>query len=201
MILVRLVRVILLAVLLVAGLWLVGLQMFVQHIESMKVSILDPAPMPVDAIVVLTGGSERVKTGVDLLNSGSGKKLFISGVHPGLSLDGVLNGNAVRDDLRACCVVLGYTAESTEGNAEETRDWMALEGYHSLRLVTANYHMPRSLLLFQHTMPQMAILPYAIAPDSVLLDEWWKHSGTASLLAVEFDKYLWASMMLNLEML
>ena len=44
--------------------------------------------------------------------------------------------------------MLGHAADNTLGNALETGAVDAAEGFHSLRLVTASYHMPRSLLEF-----------------------------------------------------
>jgi uncharacterized SAM-binding protein YcdF (DUF218 family) len=174
---------------LAAAIWLAGLELFVTHIGALG----EPSPAATDAIVVLTGGSERVATGLELLRAGKGKKLFISGVHPGLSLERMLGPQPVAKELRECCIVLGHAAESTSGNAEETLTWMVLENYHSLRLVTANYHMPRSLLLFHAVMPDIEIIPHPVAPDNVKLDEWWLRPGTASLLVTEYDKYLWAN--------
>ena len=84
-----------------------------------------------DAIVVLTGGSERMSAGLALLMDHKGKKLFISGVYPGLTLDRLLNNQPVPQELRACCIVLDHAAESTFGNADETRIFMEIEGYHS----------------------------------------------------------------------
>jgi uncharacterized SAM-binding protein YcdF (DUF218 family) len=177
---------------LLAALWFIGLCLFVEHIEALPEPPVNADLAASDAIVVLTGGSERFVTGLELLNSGKGKKLFISGVHPGLTLDHLLKSQPVAEKLRACCIILGHAAESTMGNAEETQTWMAIENYHSLRLVTANYHMPRSLLIFHAVLPDIAIIPHPVAPDSVKLENWWRHPGTASLLVTEYNKYLFA---------
>ena len=142
--------------------------------------------------MVLTGGSERVTTGLELVNARKGSKLFISGVHPGLALYRLLGNQSVSKSLRDCCITLGHEAESTMGNAEETLAWMNKENYHSLRLVTANYHMPRSLMIFRAALPEIKIVPHPITPDSVKLDDWWAHPGTASLLITEYNKYLLA---------
>jgi uncharacterized SAM-binding protein YcdF (DUF218 family) len=174
-----------------AALWLLGLMLFVEHIKTLDAAAMDPDPAAADAIVVLTGGSERLSAGLELLGAGKAKKLFVSGVHPTLTLERVLGHHPVSEDLRACCIVLGHAAESTLGNAEETQSWLAIEGFHSLRLVTANYHMPRSLLLFRAVLPGAAIIPHPVAPDSVKLDGWWSREGTAILLITEYDKYLW----------
>jgi uncharacterized SAM-binding protein YcdF (DUF218 family) len=174
--------------------WLAGFIVFIRAIEVLGEASITPEMLSTDAIVVLTGGSERVATGLELLNAGKGKKLFISGVHHGLSLDRVVGNQQVSKDLRDCCIILGHAAESTRGNAEETQTWMALEDYHSMRLVTANYHMPRSLLVFRAAMPDIAITPHPVAPDSVKLEDWWQHPGTISLLVTEYNKYLFAAL-------
>ena len=104
----------------------------------------------------------------------------------------------VPEDLRACCITLGYQANSTAGNVEETRDWLKTEGYTSFRLVTANYHMPRSLLLFRAAMQDATIIPYPVTPDNVILYEWGKHPGTIELLATEYCKFLIAELELGI---
>ena len=177
-----------------AVLWLAGLGMFVESIQAMDLD--QPSTQDTDAIVVLTGGSERVTAGFDLLSAHKAKKLFISGVHPGLTLERIPGHEPVPKELRDCCISLGHDADSTFGNANETHDWMKEQGYQSLRLVTANYHMPRSLMVFRAEMPEIEIVPHPVAPDSVKLDDWWMRSGTASLLVTEYDKYLLARLRL-----
>ena len=137
-------------------------------------------------------------TGVSLLVAGKGQKLFVSGVHPGHNVRSVLNGLNVSDDLRDCCIILGHTADNTVGNAEETAAWLQAEDFRSIRLVTANYHMPRSLLLFRDTLPETEIVPHPVAPDSVKLAEWWAWPGTSSLLVTEYNKYIVAALHIQL---
>ena len=183
----------------IAMLWLGGFLRFVAEVSSLHETSVSPELEFVDGLVVLTGGSERVLTGIRLLEAGAGKKLFISGVHKKLTLEKVLGMQNVPADLRGCCIILGYQAESTAGNAEETRDWMVSEGYKSLRLVTANYHMPRSLLLFHAAMPDVSIIPQPVVPDNVKLAEWWRYAGTIELLMTEYDKYLFAWIKIGVE--
>ena len=185
----------------VAVVWLGGFLRFVSGVSALNGTGQEADAEAVDAVVVLTGGSERVLTGIKLLEAGTGKKLFISGVNKKLTLESMVGLKNVPADLRACCIVLGYQAGSTIGNAEETRDWMANEGYTSLRLVTANYHMPRSLLLFHAAMPEVKIVPNPVAPENVKLTEWEHHTGTVELLITEYDKYLFALAKTGLEAL
>jgi uncharacterized SAM-binding protein YcdF (DUF218 family) len=147
---------------------------------------------PTDAIVVLTGGSLRLQSGLALLGEGKGRKLFVSGVNQEVRLGQLLRlaGNA--PDWAACCVVLGYDADDTRGNALETARWMRRENYRSLRLVTAWYHMRRSLLEFERAMPGITIIPHPVYPDRARLSHWWEWRGTATLMIGEYVKYLGA---------
>jgi uncharacterized SAM-binding protein YcdF (DUF218 family) len=154
-----------------------------------------PAPenesAPTDAIVVLTGGRLRLQSGMDLLRDGKGRKLFVSGVNQQVDLDELLriSGNA---DWASCCTVLGHEADNTLGNALETAQWMRQQGFRSLRLVTAWYHMPRSLLELNRAMPAIDIIAHPVFPDEVSGEYWWASRSTVLLLASEYGKYLGA---------
>ena len=174
-----------LAILLLA-LWLGG---FLWFLHLVPTSAAD-ADSPTDAIVVLTGGSLRVETGLRLLAAGKAKKLFVSGVYHGVDVGELLRVSRQAPEQAQCCIVLGHSAESTEGNARETASFMADEHYGSLRLVTASYHMPRSLLEFARAMPQIRIVPYPVFPDIVA--QWWRRPAGIELFAEEYVKYLGA---------
>jgi uncharacterized SAM-binding protein YcdF (DUF218 family) len=174
----------------VALLWLAGLVWFA---DTMPSEVADPSS-PTDAIVVLTGGSQRFDAGLELLAAGKAKKLFVSGVHHGVEIADLLHlahraADAAPFGELACCIVLGHAADSTIGNALETAAWMRSEGYHSLRLVTAGYHMRRSLFEFARAMPEMRIIANPVFPEQVKAD-WWAWPGTAALIVGEYDKYL-----------
>lgn len=145
-----------------------------------------------DAIVVLTGGSDRLPAGFELLRAGEGRKLFISGVYRGVEVRELLALSRQAPGDLECCIALGYAADDTEGNAAETAVWMRAQGFRSLRLVTANYHMPRSLVEFRRALPEATIIPHPVAPRSVRLEGWWRWPGTASLIADEYNKFLLA---------
>lgn len=156
-------------------------------------SLPEPGPAPAeetDAIVVPTGGADRLDVGLKLLVEGKAKKLFVSGVDRATTAQALQQRSGSAPERFACCVVLGHAAEDTVGNAIETALWMKREKFTSLRLVTASYHMPRSLLLFRRTMPEMQIAPHPVFPGHVHLDDWWRWPGTARLLATEFNKYV-----------
>ena len=166
--------------------WLGGFLHFAETLPG-------PEPLPTgptDAIVVLTGGADRLDVGLKLLVEDKAKKLFVSGVDRATTAEALQQRSGSAPDKFACCVVLGHAAEDTIGNAIETALWMQREKFASLRLVTASYHMPRSLLLFRQTMPDVEISPHPVFPAHVRLEDWWRWPGTARLLASEYNKYL-----------
>jgi len=165
-------------------LWLAGLLWFATP------PAIDSLATPTDAIVVLTGGSLRLQSGLELLRDGKGRVLFISGVNQDVDLDDVLRVSGNAPDWTLCCVILGHEAENTLGNARETARWIRSQGFRSLRLVTAWYHMPRSRLEFSRVMPEIDIVAHPVFPDQVKRQHWWAWRGTAALLVSEYDKYL-----------
>jgi len=175
-----------LLLLLLVLIWFGGLMWFTR---TMPMTLADRTTAT-DAIVVLTGGSERLKTGLELLSARKSRKLFISGVYRGLEvaeLMDILRGSPADFD---CCVTLGYTADDTRGNARETAAWMTEEGFRSLRLVTSAYHMERSLFEFHRALPGVEIVPHPVFAPTVKRDNWWLWPGTTTLYIGEYNKYL-----------
>ena len=166
--------------------WLIGLIWFA---HSLPTAIADP-DRQTDAIVVLTGGSGRVAQGVALLAEGKARKLFVSGVYQGVDVEALLQLERQAPDEVACCIALGYQAGDTRGNALETAAWLRSEGFSSLRLVTAAYHMPRSLLEFRTVMPEVEIVPHPVFSSHFKQADWWRWPGSASLMVREYTKYL-----------
>ena len=181
------------ALLLILVVWLVG---FLAFAAAIPAAVRDPGKA-VDAIVVLTGGDVRLAEGFALLEKGLAKKMLISGVSSGVDLPALLqtlNGapqppQAVLD----CCVTLGYDARSTEGNARESLRWLGENNFTTIRLVTANYHMNRSLLEFRRVMPQITIIPNPVFPRQMQDPYWFARPGTVFLLFNEYHKYLAAA--------
>src|SRR5258708_27654307 len=175
--------------------WLGGFAWFVVS----SYLIRDDPSSSTDAIVVLTGGRQRLETGLELLAAGKAKKLFISGVNQRVDRDELLRTLGPVPENAACCIVLGHAADNTFGNARETADWMHEEGYRSLRLVTSWYHMRRGLLEFERAMPRVAIIAHPVFAHHVDPELWWNWHGAPLLVLGEYDKYLaaWVRPLLN----
>jgi len=172
------------------GSWAVGLLIFATSLDT----VVEDRDSEADAIVVLTGGSERLSRGLALLEAGKGRKLFVSGVHRGVDLPELLRQVHLPQSEARCCIVLGHAADDTAGNAAETAAWMEAEHFTSLRLVTASYHMRRAILEFRRAMPHATIIAQPVFPDAVKHEQWWRWPGTVHLLATEYTKYLAAQL-------
>jgi uncharacterized SAM-binding protein YcdF (DUF218 family) len=169
-----------------AAAWLAGLIWYGAGLPERT----DDAARATDAIVVLTGGSGRLEEGLRLLAEQRAGKLFVSGVYRGVDVRQLLDAFQESAGGLECCVVLGYEAISTRGNAEETAAWMAEQGFQSMRLVTASYHMPRSLLEFRRSMPDIEVLAHPVVSPNFKQRDWWRWPGSARLLISEYNKYL-----------
>lgn len=178
----------LLAVLVVSAGFLAGFLLFLEH-------SLDPADAPMgetEGIVVLTGGSDRVATGLRLLSENLAPRLLISGAHPEAGLAGIAAA-AGQDPARfAGRVTIGRAAATTRGNAVETAAWARAEGVQSLRVVTASYHMPRALLELRRALPGVELVPHAVVPASLRDPGALWHPAVWALLFGEYGRYVLA---------
>jgi uncharacterized SAM-binding protein YcdF (DUF218 family) len=97
-----------------------------------------------DAIVVLTGGPERLVRGIDLLRHGRARRMLISGVDRTVRPVDLAAAYDVKQSLFDCCIDLGRESVDTRSNAEETTDWVKRHKFQTVRLVTTDWHMPRA---------------------------------------------------------
>ncbi len=161
--------------------------------------VAPPSEVRADAIVVLTGGADRINGALDLLADGHAKRLLISGVHPQTSRDALVKLSEARADLFACCVDLDKKAENTIGNAEQASAWTKQYGFRSVIVVTSAYHMPRSMAELNYAMPDVELQPFPVVRQDLMLHEWYAHWGTTKLLLREYLKYVAARLRLSME--
>jgi uncharacterized SAM-binding protein YcdF (DUF218 family) len=169
------------------ALWLIG---WVWFASTLPTTVADET-VTTDAIVVWTGGSGRIDEGLNLLEAGRAERLFISGASERVQVSDLLRGRLQAGELEGK-ISLGRAAIDTPGNAAETAQWALRENVRSLRLVTAAYHMRRSLLELEAAMPQATVVPHPVFPATVKPD-WWRWPGTATLIASEYTKYVLAA--------
>ena len=106
-----------------------------------------------DAIVVPTGAGGRIDRGLDLLRAGAAEMMLVTGVDTDVKPAEFSEQFGVEDELMECCITLGFSAFDTRGNARETAEWMADNGYTSMRLVTSDWHMRRTAMELADRLP------------------------------------------------
>jgi len=149
-----------------------------------------PSVERADGIVVLTGGDARIAHAARLLDAGYAARMLISGVNRKVGRDDIQRLTKLSDDRFECCVDIGYAAHDTIGNADETREWVERRGFKRLILVTASYHMPRSLAELGRALPDVTVIPHPVVPKRFRTEGWWLHLGTTRILVSEYVKFL-----------
>lgn len=173
-----------------------GFLAFVAAIERTE----RPAVGRADAIVALTGGSQRIGDAIDLLADGRGRRLLISGVNERTSRDEIARLNPNQEHWIDCCIDLDYRARNTIGNAIETRRWMRRHGFTSIAVVTSNYHMPRTLVELHHALDEgETVIPYPVVSEGFDIAHWWTDPATARLVGAEYLKFLVAWLRTQIE--
>jgi uncharacterized SAM-binding protein YcdF (DUF218 family) len=147
-------------------------------------------PLRADGIVVLTGGEARIAEAGRLLEGGKARRLLISGVNRRTSREDLRRLTGARRQLFDCCVDIGYEALDTFGNADEARAWASQWQFSSLIIVTASYHMPRSLAEIALVMPGATLVPHPVIPRKLQGAPWWLRTDAARTLVSEYLKFL-----------
>ncbi|MEP4032920.1 YdcF family protein [Roseibium polysiphoniae] len=158
---------------------------FAQRVGSISM----PGDPRADAIVVLTGGTERVERAVSLLSEGRAMRLLISGVHPGTTRKQIASITSADMPLFDCCVDLDRLALNTAGNATETAVWAQSHAFRSLLVVTSAYHLPRAQAELAEALPDVDLVAYPVYPSGLDLKAWYLSPKTIHLLMREYVKY------------
>ena len=169
---------------LVIGLWLGGFFCFCHTINHYKVS-----NDTTDAIVVLTGGRNRIAEAIKLFNTGLAEKLFISGVSQKVSVRDIEDKTGVKI-LNPEKIELGYKAENTLGNASEIKEWIENNQISSVRLITSNYHMPRSMAELSTYHLPLKLICHPVYSERIS-KRWWHSWATFLFIFAEYNKFLY----------
>lgn len=162
--------------------WMLGFLLFLARL---------PGPysadtIKADAIVVLTGGPKRLEVGLNLMTGKHAQKMMVSGVHKDVRIRELIALTGADQALFNCCITLDRAAQNTLENAAETAKWVSKNAFNSIILVTADYHIQRSVVLFRKSMPQITVIPFPVKTHMSILK-----------IAKEYNKYL-ATLILEL---
>jgi uncharacterized SAM-binding protein YcdF (DUF218 family) len=178
--------------------WIVGFSFFYFYIFTFTQDQNPDSFVKADAIVVLTGGPNRIDAGIWLLKQHSADCLFISGVASDKNKKGMLelsetyqhSSEEQKKFLREN-IILGKKAKNTVGNAQEVSEWVKENEIHSFYLVTSDIHLPRAMLELKNKMPDKVIYPKGVSRFEEIS---WK----AIIMAfVEYNKFLLALFLID----
>ena len=163
--------------------WIIGFVLFCLYALSFKYFPQKES----DAVVVLTGGTNRVQTGLNMITDNKAGYMLISGVHKEVKKT-TLFPNASPETLDK--ITLGYEALDTKGNAKEIKSWLSGKEIKSILLVTSFYHMPRSIFEIKKANNNLKITPLPVFPKSFNQSVDWIKTRYAWLLFIEYHKYV-----------
>jgi uncharacterized SAM-binding protein YcdF (DUF218 family) len=173
----------------------VGFLWFIWHVPAQEI----PLDRDADGIVALTGGASRIADAIELLASGRGKRLLISGAYRATNSNEISRLNPEFERWVRCCVDFDRSL-NTLGNAVETKRWAESRGFRSLIVVTSNYHMPRALAEIAHQLPDVALVPFPVVTDRQRAERWWVDWTTARRMFTEYVKYIFAKLRMGLNL-
>ncbi|NTZ91313.1 YdcF family protein [Agrobacterium tumefaciens] len=185
----RFIRGIILICVILFGIFLGGFLWFADSVASMR----PPEGTKGDAIIVLTGGYQRIEQAVGLLRDGVGKRLLISGVNPATTRTQIRKMTQGSSDMFSCCVDMGYKAMDTIGNANEAASWIRDHNYSSIVVVTNNYHMHRSLHELRSASPQTRFIAYPVISADLARTNWFVEPDVVRTMLYEYLKFVAAA--------
>lgn len=133
-----------------------------------------------DAVVVLTGGANRIDRALALLEDDRVKKMLISGVDKDVKPKELAAEYKRDEKLFSCCIDLGFRSVDTRSNALETARWVARHDVQSLMLVTHDWHMRRARLELDN----------AIDGNVTIINDAVKTEPSLKILFTEYNKYI-----------
>src|SRR3989344_1843468 len=149
-----------------------------------------------DAIVVVSGDSDRMRQAIDLYKQGYAPKLILSGA----ARDGITS-NALAMHIEASqsgipneAVILEEKANNTYENALYTKEIVLSQGMQNIILVTSPYHQRRVYETFKNVFKGSGV-KLQNSP-SVYSDwkpySWWNRERELHLTQEETIKVLWS---------
>ncbi len=138
------------------------------------------APGRSDAVIVLTGGENRIERGIDLLEAGQADRMLVSGVNRTVRPAELAEQTGAPLELFECCIDLGQEAVDTRSNGREAARWVEENGFESIRLVTTDWHMARARFELSRELGDDVALTVDAVPSEPSFGQ----------LFLEYNKYL-----------
>lgn len=140
-----------------------GFILFYHTVPQQSSSLID---QEFDAIIVLTGGKSRIHLANEIFKLHHEKYFFISGTNPKTTIQQIITHYNIPESQQHNLIISSLST-STAGNAIESKLLLQSIKATKVLLVTANYHMPRSLWHFQQHLPDIEFFPHPSFSDNV----------------------------------
>ena len=171
---------------------------FADYLRSINTNIKNiPKLKENQAIVILTGGSNRIYEGLKLSLEANYNKLpiFISGVGKNFSLEKNIEFQKLQKENTNTINLIkkinfGDLATTTELNAFETYAWMKFNKINNIILVTSKYHMQRSVIEFERFIDKEQIQPYIVDSNVLANSNLLDFPHSIKLLFTEYIKLI-----------
>jgi uncharacterized SAM-binding protein YcdF (DUF218 family) len=159
-----------------------------------------------DVIVAISGGDTQARTAeaVRLQKEGYGSQLIFSGAAQdpnGPSNAAAMRQGALQAGVDAADINVEELARDTLENASDTAAIINKNHYHSIILVTSQYHQRRAYLEFHHLLGNNVKIINHPAPNDRHWPgrDWWLHPSSLFLGIAETIKaiYVWANYTFN----
>jgi uncharacterized SAM-binding protein YcdF (DUF218 family) len=179
--------------------WIFLLAVLIRDLISFATEIQKPGnstDKTVDLVAVLTGGQGRLKEAFSVFSLRRGQYLLISGVAETSDLDDLLRANSnppMADELRGR-VIIDTESLSTLDNVRFILKVLKDKDLRSVRIITSNYHLPRTLKLFEREhekiMKDTEIRMESVGVESPNFPNtgWWSNWTSWKILLSEYFK-------------
>lgn len=121
-----------------------------------------------EAIVVLTGDRNRIPTALGILKRKTNDILVISGTARGISLTDIVNQQYAAENVQGVWqkIILESESNSTLENAKRLKPILEDHKIENIILVTSDYHLYRTSLIFKKVFPKLNIEYYPVISDA-----------------------------------
>jgi uncharacterized SAM-binding protein YcdF (DUF218 family) len=156
--------------------------------------VLEDAPGPADAAVVLAGDPdyERTAAAARLVNAGECRLLILTGgeTGPGDSASS-LERHALSLGVPPERIRLEAQSDSTRESLLHVAPILAREGVRSVALVTSPYHQRRAYLAARRAWPGVTIRNRPARPSVWAADGWWRDAWSRRVVVSEYGKLVY----------
>ena len=152
-----------------------------------------------DAIVVLSGGPDRIDWGIKLYQDGWSPRLVLVGAaldKSGPSNAAAMRKKALQAGVPDTAIFLEEESTNTLENATLSKRILDSFGAKSIILVTSPYHQRRALETFKNVYDKesISIINSPSGYSSWNSKEWWAKPTSADLTTSEILKIIWAKL-------